>query len=180
MEPECSLPHSQDSATCPHPQLDQYHSFSSYHLLKIHFNIILTSKSGSSKWSLPSDFPIKPLYAPLLSPIHATFPAHLIAIGSLQKHAQSVGFNLLAAAQINDSGFSSISKWINWSTIFEDQFHLYRYAIPNSLPKSKYYCGFHNSLPQILIYSPLNTLHTSYPTSWWSILILFSHIQGYS
>jgi len=34
----------------------------------VHFNIILQSTPRSSKWSLSSRFPIKPFYAPFLSP----------------------------------------------------------------------------------------------------------------
>ena len=49
------------------------------HFLNIHLNI-LPSKPGSSKWFFPSGFPTKTLYAPLLSPICATRPAHLILL----------------------------------------------------------------------------------------------------
>jgi hypothetical protein len=48
------------------------------HFLKSHFNIIFPSKPKSSKWSLLISLPTKPLYTPLLSPLRATWPAHII------------------------------------------------------------------------------------------------------
>ena len=63
-----------------HPQPDQSHSFPSSHLLNIHFNIILTSTPGSSKWYLPLRFPHQTLVRTslishtchMLSPSHCT------------------------------------------------------------------------------------------------------------
>ena len=62
-------------------QLDPVHTPIS-HFLMIHLNIILPSTPGSAKWSLS-------LYTPLLSPLRATCPAHLILVNCHPKHTGS-------------------------------------------------------------------------------------------
>ena len=59
--------------------IDPVHAHTS-HCLKIHLNIILSSMPGSSKWFFPSGFHTKTLQTPLLSPICATCPTHLILL----------------------------------------------------------------------------------------------------
>ena len=50
MEPKCSIPRLQDPATCPSSEPDQSGLCPPSNLLNIHFNIILPSTPGSSKW----------------------------------------------------------------------------------------------------------------------------------
>ena len=57
MEPEGSLPHSQVPATYPYPEPARSSLHPTSHFLKIHLNIILSSKPGSPKWSLSFRFP---------------------------------------------------------------------------------------------------------------------------
>ena len=76
MEPEGSLLHSQEPATCPYPEPDRSiprpHPIS-WFILILSFYLPLGLPSGL----LPSGFPIKILFAPLLSPVFATRPSHL-------------------------------------------------------------------------------------------------------
>ena len=78
MEPEGSLPHSQVSATCPYPQLDQSTPHPAPHFLEIHLNIILPSTPGSSKWFLSFRFPHQnPAYnSPLRYTCYMPHPSH--------------------------------------------------------------------------------------------------------
>jgi hypothetical protein len=64
MEPEDSLPLSQESATDPYPEL----------LLIVSSHLLLRLPS------VPSGFPTKILYAFLISPMRASFPTHLILL----------------------------------------------------------------------------------------------------
>ena len=57
MEPDGSLPPLQEPATCPYPEPDKSSACPTAHFLKMHLNIILSSKPGSSKWSLSLRFP---------------------------------------------------------------------------------------------------------------------------
>ena len=71
MEPQGSLPHSQVPATCPYPQPARISPCPHIPLPKDPFSHLrLDLQSGL----LPSVFPAKSLYRPLLSPIRATFP----------------------------------------------------------------------------------------------------------
>jgi hypothetical protein len=77
MEPEGSLPHSQQPATFPYPEPDRPSSYP--HPTSLRYVLILSShqRLGLSGSFFPSGFPTKTLYVPLLSPICATCPAYV-------------------------------------------------------------------------------------------------------
>jgi hypothetical protein len=91
-----SLPRLQVSAPCPYPEPDQSNQCPSYHFLRILLNIIFPFMSGSSEWSFPLGFPYRTLYEPLLCPIHATCPAHLILLNFITRiiFGEEYGYSL--------------------------------------------------------------------------------------
>ena len=78
VEPECSLPHSQDPATYPYPEPAPSSPCPPSHFLKNHLNIILPSTPGSPKWSLSLRFTHKnPVYpSPLIHTRYMPLPSH--------------------------------------------------------------------------------------------------------
>ena len=78
MEPESSIPHSQQPATCPYPEQYQRSCRSNLLHLRPIFILILPSKPISFKSSLSLNSTNETLHVPLLSTIRITFPAHLI------------------------------------------------------------------------------------------------------
>ena len=79
MEPEGSLPHSREPATCPYPESHQSTPCLLSHFLKIYVNFFLPSTPRSSRWSLSPRFPKQsPVWTSAVPPILATCLAHLI------------------------------------------------------------------------------------------------------
>jgi hypothetical protein len=85
MEPEGSLPHLQQAATCPYPEPAQSSPCLPSHFLKIHFNIILPSVPGSPKWSPSLRSPYQNPVCTSPFPIRATCPAHLILLALMTR-----------------------------------------------------------------------------------------------
>jgi hypothetical protein len=60
-------------------QLNPVH-ISPHNLFEVHFNIILPSTPRYPKWAPPFRFSDKNFYAFLISPMRATYPAHIIIL----------------------------------------------------------------------------------------------------
>ena len=78
MEPEGSLPHSHVPITSPYPKSYQSSPWLPSHFLKSISVLSSHVHLGPPSGLFPSRFPTKTLYVPLLSPIHAKFPAYPI------------------------------------------------------------------------------------------------------
>jgi len=86
MELEGSLPGSQEPATGSYTQPEASRPHLSTLFLNIHYNIIFSSTSRSSAWSVPFWFLDENLYAFLISPMHTACPP----ISSFVNHAMKL------------------------------------------------------------------------------------------
>jgi len=119
MEPESSLPQSQETATHPYPEPHQSSPCPLFHFLKTHFNIILPSTRGSSNWSFSSTvliFQIEWCFAVHSAPLSVT---RIIKISNYWTTATSV------LERIRKEVFVASSKVLNitWFT-YEAWLHL--------------------------------------------------------
>ena len=129
MELEGSLPHSQAPTTCPYPEPAQSSPYPpTYHFLKNHLNISSHLRLGLPNGLFPSGFPTNTLYTPLLWPIRATCPAHLIHVDLITRTVVGEQYRSLSSLVCNflHSPVTSplLGPYILLSTLFSNTLNL--------------------------------------------------------
>jgi len=128
MESEGSLPHSQQTATCPYPEPVRSSPCPTFHFLKIYLNIIPPSMRRSSNWSLSLRFPPKPVYTALLPhkcymprPSHFSFFDHANKMRTTLK----ILISKITYKQLSyDRSISNLSRLLIPFLSLSSQFHL--------------------------------------------------------
>jgi len=80
MKPQCLLPHSQLPSACHYPEPSQSSLCPPFAFLKFNFNIIPSSKPGSSKWSISLRIPHQYYICSSPLPIRAKWPAQFLLL----------------------------------------------------------------------------------------------------
>jgi hypothetical protein len=113
------------------------------YFLKIHFNTILPSIPGSSKWSLSLRFSHQTLYTTLLASVSATCPAHLILLetspvaGLMSSYRIYLHYILFPKAQQPIAGQGLFTK-ASWSHL-ETQTHSIGFLWTSDQPVAETY-----------------------------------------
>ena len=93
-------------------------------ILILSSHLLLRLQSGI----FPSVFPTKTLYKPLISPIHATFPAHLILLDLISRTILGEEYRPLSSSLcsfLHSSATASLlGSYVLFSTIFSNTFSL--------------------------------------------------------
>ena len=92
MEPEGSLPHLQEPATCSYSEARSIQPMSRIPLLEDSFLYYFPIYAGIFQVVSFPHFPISTLYAPHLSPVLTTCPAHLIVLYLLTRLTFGEGY----------------------------------------------------------------------------------------
>jgi hypothetical protein len=161
MEPEGSLPHSQELSTCPCPEPDQS---STHHLYRIHPNIIHLRLSLPSVL-LPSDFPTNNLYVLL-------FPPFVLHSQSTSLHPTSGGFILILSTYVLVFLVTSFPLTFP-PTTYTCSSSPIRATFPVHITPS-HLCRIHPNIIHLCLGLPSDLLPSDFPTNNLSVL-LFPH-----
>ena len=128
MEPEVSLPHSREPATCLYPEPKPSSPCTPSHFLFIHLNTIVLSTFRSSKWHLSLRSPHQKPECSSLLPIRATCPAYVTLLGLINRITICEQYRTLSSSLCSylPSPLSSLLSCPNipLSTLFSDTLSL--------------------------------------------------------